>query len=612
MNNIKCYKKFVIANSLIALLLSFCYIPNAIDSPDNLIELIFLFTTHIGYVAILAIICSIALFPTVALPRIIMQAVIAVASSILLVALLIDIIIYSHFKIHLSVISPAFLVLKATDFQRIESIVFIAIFLVVFLFELYLFSRFIKQNTNANNKYNYIFASVISICMLISCILFTINKHETQHKFVKITSYIALFNATNELNPLLKLNKITSKQMLPVSKLAFPQMHKNNYNTKPMTYNNVEHPKNILIIAIDAWRADKLNSTDTPCLWKYAQKGKIFTNHMAAANTTKASIFGLFYGIPADYFDFVTATKQSPILIDRLQQLNYQLGIFSSANIEKEVELNKNIFSKIANLRLGSTAATPALRDQQATNDWLNWYSNCNKNQPMFSFIFYDSVHEYDFPPEYNQEHTPLSGEKKYSEIAAEYGQDIMNQLYSISTSYVDSLAGQVLDQLEQTGDLENTLIVITSDHGHELDDYNHKFWGHGTNLSSAQLHVPLVIIDKKFNNTNQPIESDKLTSHFDLAPTLLTDYLGAKNDTEDYSIGYNLLRDDLEHKWVLASGRDKYLNYFGVCDENYRVKLLPSGFYRLFDTNNNVLSDINLNYNQINQAFYYIKKFIY
>jgi membrane-anchored protein YejM (alkaline phosphatase superfamily) len=611
MNNIKCYKKFAIANSIIALLLSFCYIPNAVDSPNNLIELLFLVTTHIGYVALLTAICSIALLPVVVLPRIIMQPILAVASSILLVALLLDIIVYSHFKMHLSVISPALLALKATDLQRFESIIFIATFIAIVLFELYLVSRFIKQNSNINNKYNYIFASIISICMLISYSLFAINNHEAQQKFVKITSYVALFNATNELDPLLKLNNISSNKMLAVSTLAFPQMHNKNYNIKPITYNNVATPKNILIIGIDAWRADKLNPTDTPCLWKYAQKGKIFNNHMAAANNTKASTFGLFYGIPADYFEFVTATKQSPVLVDRLQQLNYQLGVFYSASVD-DIELNKNIFAKVANLRPGSTASTPALRDQQATDDWINWYTNCNKKLPMFSFIFYDSVHEYDFPPEYNQEHTPLRGEKRYCEIAAEYGQDIMNQLYSISTSYVDSLAGQVLDKLEQTGDLENTLIVITSDHGHELDDYNHGSWGHGTNLSSAQLHVPFVIIDKKFNNTDEPIESDKLTSHFDLVPTLLTEYLGVTNDTEDYSIGYNLLREDLEHKWVLASGRDKYLNYFGVCDENYRVKLLPSGFYRLFDTNNNVLPEINLNYNQINQAFNYIKKFIH
>ena len=64
--------------------------------------------------------------------------------------------------------------------------------------------------------------------------------------------------------------------------------------------------------------------------------------------------------------------------------------------------------------------------------------------------------------------------------------------LYDGTVRYTDAAIGELLRALRARGVLDNTLVIITADHGEE-------FWDHGTffhaqSLYSEQLHVPLVI----------------------------------------------------------------------------------------------------------------------
>jgi arylsulfatase A-like enzyme len=63
---------------------------------------------------------------------------------------------------------------------------------------------------------------------------------------------------------------------------------------------------------------------------------------------------------------------------------------------------------------------------------------------------------------------------------------------YQEAIAYLDDRLGRLLDTLERRGGLENTLIVLTSDHGEEFGE--HGDYEHGSNLYMEQLHVPLVI----------------------------------------------------------------------------------------------------------------------
>lgn len=64
---------------------------------------------------------------------------------------------------------------------------------------------------------------------------------------------------------------------------------------------------------------------------------------------------------------------------------------------------------------------------------------------------------------------------------------------YYACISYIDAQIGKVLDALEQSGQKENTIIVLWGDHGWHLGD--HGLWNKHTNFEHAT-HVPMLIID--------------------------------------------------------------------------------------------------------------------
>jgi hypothetical protein len=605
------YIRFSLINILLALVVSSCYLKHSLSSPENIIEITYLISQHVKYMLLIAIICCICCLPVILLPSVLMQLLLAILASILIMAMSLDIIIYAHTKMHLSIIPIAVVVLKLTNWQNLEPLIFFSCIIIIAIIE-YLLLVKQKNKKHISTSYYYIIISILSLFFLLSYGIYHLSSPIQQQKLAQLTSYCSLFsNVHKSLQPMKKLDKLNNNLLLSPRKLFMPKISGNSYTLKPMQYNKITTIKNIVIIGIDGWRADRFNAKDTPNLWRYAQKGKIFTNHIAAGNATKKSNFGLFYGIPADYTDFFTATKQAPELIKRLQQLNYEIGIFFSARIDG-IKLEKNVFLNIKNLRMGSSENTPALRDQQVTDDWLEWY-DANQNKPMFSYLFYDSVHEYDFSSDFNQQYTPTKGKKRYKEVYKEYGQQIMTNMYDTSVSYVDKQAKKVLDKLFQDDNLKNTIIVITADHGHELNDYQQNFWGHGSNLSAAQLQIPFIIIDPSINNNKQAVICNDLTSHFDLVPTLMKNFLGAINKISDYSIGLDLFGDLSQRDWVMTTGSHKFLHFFGIVNKQHNnIKILPAGFYQQFDNNNCLIENKNINYKQVNEAFHMVKKFIH
>ena len=64
---------------------------------------------------------------------------------------------------------------------------------------------------------------------------------------------------------------------------------------------------------------------------------------------------------------------------------------------------------------------------------------------------------------------------------------------YDDCISSLDDQLGRLLDELHGKGLLDNTLVIITSDHGESFGD--HGVFGHGTGLYLDQIAVPLVIL---------------------------------------------------------------------------------------------------------------------
>jgi arylsulfatase A-like enzyme len=67
---------------------------------------------------------------------------------------------------------------------------------------------------------------------------------------------------------------------------------------------------------------------------------------------------------------------------------------------------------------------------------------------------------------------------------------------YDDCLHYLDHRLGILLDELERRGVLDNTVIIVVSDHGEHLGDHRQFF--HGCSLYRQLVSVPLVIVDPK------------------------------------------------------------------------------------------------------------------
>ena len=65
-------------------------------------------------------------------------------------------------------------------------------------------------------------------------------------------------------------------------------------------------------------------------------------------------------------------------------------------------------------------------------------------------------------------------------------------EAYEGAIAYLDAEIGRLLDRLAGDGTLDNTLVIITSDHGEEFGE--HAVFDHGNSLYMEGLHVPLAM----------------------------------------------------------------------------------------------------------------------
>ncbi len=152
---------------------------------------------------------------------------------------------------------------------------------------------------------------------------------------------------------------------------------------------------------------------------------------------------------------------------------------------------------------------------------------------------------------------------------------DQLKNRYINASHHVDLQVGKILDTLKVQGLLDNTIVIITGDHGEEFMEKGH--WGHNAGFHEEQIRVPMVL----HIPGRSAAEIPWLTSHMDIIPTLMP-LLGVKNVVADYAQGYDISASD-RPGYVIAS------DWSGVAyiDDQYKF-YVP---YRSMSGRQNVLT---------------------
>jgi arylsulfatase A-like enzyme len=161
--------------------------------------------------------------------------------------------------------------------------------------------------------------------------------------------------------------------------------------------------------------------------------------------------------------------------------------------------------------------------------DWLR--RRPQRERPFFAFLnYFDAHYSYRLPPgrlhRFGAE--PTDNHERFlirqwgeldKTIVSPAGVAFAADAYDDCIADLDEQLGKLIDMLDQSGILEQTWLIITSDHGESFGEHPGIFC-HGTSLYDTELHVPLLIIPPGGSATKQAVK--EAVSLRDLATTIV------------------------------------------------------------------------------------------
>ncbi len=361
----------------------------------------------------------------------------------------------------------------------------------------------------------------------------------------------------------------------------------------------------VILISLDSVRADTLtflNPASTPNLAKLAERGTVFTQAISGTSWTLPSHLQMFTGLPPALHgvqeDDLRLDPVLPTLPKLLSGDGYQsAGFFTCWYLAGEYGFEDG-FDRYLNSMKGGADLDRALAEAMESNasmeqrrrDFRRWkttdqYINSpvvvanaakalnevDDEEPLLLFAhFFDPHFDYippapfgtRFDPDYQGEITGVNywenerifdASKSPPRQISDRDLEHIRALYEGEVAWTDAAIGELLATLEERGRLDNTLIIVTADHGEEF--FEHGDRGHRRTLYDEVLRVPLLIVPPQASSLSvAPLYSGQV-SLSDLLPTVL-DYAGTESASAPYgrSLRPAIEGEGLEERPLISS----------------------------------------------------------
>ncbi len=301
-----------------------------------------------------------------------------------------------------------------------------------------------------------------------------------------------------------------------------------------VTAAQAKKPHGIILISLDTLRADHLGTygyhRDTsPAIDAFAKEGIVFENAAVQSSWTLPSHMSIMTSL---YPSFHGVTKKSSRLADNhvtladlLRKGGYQTAAFTDGgNVGSVFGFNRG-FDLYEDEWVGIANTIPKVEK------WLDEKGS----QPFFLFIHCYDIHSpynpplpysalfHDFPYRGNlvpSTPTLLSTAHNKEGASKVTDEDIRHfiALYDGGIRYTDDHIGGFLTYLQEAGLYDDSLIIITSDHGEEFME--HGAFSHWQLYYRPNLHVPLIMHIP--GSSGKEIRIAELVQSIDLLPTIL------------------------------------------------------------------------------------------
>ncbi len=322
------------------------------------------------------------------------------------------------------------------------------------------------------------------------------------------------------------------------------------YPVKPLAWKAPERKLNFLWVVLESWRYDAFDENHSPEIWKISKGAHVFENHISGGNNTTFGVFTMFYGLYGSYRNAFLAEHRGPVLVDRLRELDYRFAIYSSFPMTWP-EFRKYAFVDIADsVKDAWPHEESAKNDPLVVDDFLSFVDRgkADGDRPFFGFLLLDSSHApYTFPPDFAkfQPYTRDAKFVRYIDVTQRAPE--MRNRYFNAVLWEDFQVGRLWRELDRRGVLDETVVLITGDHGEEFNE--HGFWTHSGGYTPEQVQVPAIL---HWPGKGASVVTRR-SGHEDIAPTIL-EALGVQNPPGDYSQGRSLF-DETGNPYVVSCG---------------------------------------------------------
>ncbi len=452
--------------------------------------------------------------------------------------------------------------LKTSQLLIATIIYFLSIYLSYFFF-LNIINRFIYKNS----KFEFIFFLILLFCTVIgirgglqeipinqSNIYFSTNQNANHlaNNGIWNFGYSFFKGIHNKENPYVLLEKKEAE------KIIYSRIE--NINSKYILERKIlnnSNPNIILIIweSLTAKIVKPLNGyTDvTPNFNRLCNEGLLFTNFYANGDRSDKGLVSLLSSYYPQCQKSIIKTpsksKSLPIITKTFSDDGYNCSFYYGGDLNFG-----NMNSYLLNAGLNEIISGSDFDKNQWNSKWgihdhivlervLKDLQN-DKSKPFFKTIFTLTSHEpYEFPGE--------SQFKENTEI----------DRFKSAHHYTDHSINQFIDVAKKQDWWNNTLIIITADHGHRLP--MHK----GDHNSPVKFHIPMLWLGGALDSIGI---ADNFGSQTDLNYTLLTE-LGKKNELISFPFSKNLFsRKKMDFAHYIFNNGFGIIDYNGNCVYDY------------------------------------------
>lgn len=335
-----------------------------------------------------------------------------------------------------------------------------------------------------------------------------------------------------------------------------------NYPKNPIHRTILPHPPNIVWLVAESLRADMLDPEIMPATWKLAQSSITCKQHYSGGNGTRMGMFSMFYGLYGSFWFPIFQEQRSPVLMDVVRDMGYQMDMFTSASFTYP-EFDRTMFVNVPSEKLHEAGtALPWRRDIENIDSLIKFIDQRDASKPFMTFMFFESTHApYHFPSEAIIRR-PYLEDLNYATMDLHKDITPIKNRYINACNHVDSQISRILTYLSEHGLMDSTVVMVTGDHGEEFMENGR--WGHNWGFTDGQTRPPMVLSIPGQGHR----EITHLTSHLDIPATMLP-LLGVTNPPEDYSLGHDILGGDERSYTVICDW-----NHIALIDEAYKIVL--------------------------------------